>query len=562
MRHTSALRISAVVLGGVAGLASSADAQYSIQKIVATGETASGGPTPVTDCAAPLIDQYGQTAVLLNVLGGDTRHVARGLSHLSTMLKVGDDAPDFDFGSGGVVTGIGALVNLSSDGELAVSFEMLDFQNHIARFRTVIGDPFDWKTGYSSGEYIPERYGNPRPWFSGLPQTSLLAPGKRWGIWHEGQFGHGVYTMPGNVLEHVIASGDTPGFGSDEVDEVRAMAINADGRVLFDFLVTRDGHPHERSLAVGGMDWDIADIVRSWDVAPDGGTFELSAPIRASLNAGYGVVFAWRTDVVNENHDAGIWLFAPDQGLKRVMLEGFGVPGHSGLAFGEPHDYAGDANMMRSPVVGAGGHVAFVTRLRGNGVTASNDTALFAGLPGQLELIAREGQPSAQGEPAFGDFLDADVSFFLNARGDLVFMANRVDNGEGVWHRTADGSHYARLTATGRTLPVNGQSRTVNRISDPARCSGGQDGRGSPFNDNGQISFSLQFTDGTHAIYRVDAPTPCPADFNQDGTVNTLDFIAFLNAWNARQGPADFNGDGAVNTLDVIAFLNAFTAGC
>jgi len=55
---------------------------------------------------------------------------------------------------------------------------------------------------------------------------------------------------------------------------------------------------------------------------------------------------------------------------------------------------------------------------------------------------------------------------------------------------------------------------------------------------------------------------PCVADFNNDGTVNTIDMLAFLNAWTAGDPSADINGDGNVNTLDVIAFLNLWTAGC
>ena len=54
----------------------------------------------------------------------------------------------------------------------------------------------------------------------------------------------------------------------------------------------------------------------------------------------------------------------------------------------------------------------------------------------------------------------------------------------------------------------------------------------------------------------------CPADFNDDGDVNTLDVLAFLNAWNADQGNADFNQDGDINTLDVLDFLNAWNTGC
>ncbi|MFG0241511.1 MAG: GC-type dockerin domain-anchored protein [Phycisphaerales bacterium JB054] len=54
----------------------------------------------------------------------------------------------------------------------------------------------------------------------------------------------------------------------------------------------------------------------------------------------------------------------------------------------------------------------------------------------------------------------------------------------------------------------------------------------------------------------------CPADFNGDGDVNTLDVLAFLNAWSDGDPEADINEDGTVNTLDVLAFLNLWGAGC
>ena len=60
----------------------------------------------------------------------------------------------------------------------------------------------------------------------------------------------------------------------------------------------------------------------------------------------------------------------------------------------------------------------------------------------------------------------------------------------------------------------------------------------------------------------VTLPAPCPADFNHDGEANTLDVLAFLNAWTSNNPRADFNGDGVINTIDVLAFLNAWNVGC
>lgn len=52
------------------------------------------------------------------------------------------------------------------------------------------------------------------------------------------------------------------------------------------------------------------------------------------------------------------------------------------------------------------------------------------------------------------------------------------------------------------------------------------------------------------------------ADFDNNGTVDTLDFLAFLNAFSAGDPIADANHDGTVNTLDFLFFLNAFNIGC
>ncbi|HZW09530.1 MAG TPA: GC-type dockerin domain-anchored protein [Phycisphaerales bacterium] len=55
---------------------------------------------------------------------------------------------------------------------------------------------------------------------------------------------------------------------------------------------------------------------------------------------------------------------------------------------------------------------------------------------------------------------------------------------------------------------------------------------------------------------------PCPADTSGDGAVNTIDFITFLNLWNAEDRLADYDSNGVINTVDVITFLNLWTGGC
>ncbi|MCW5775860.1 MAG: dienelactone hydrolase family protein [Phycisphaeraceae bacterium] len=67
---------------------------------------------------------------------------------------------------------------------------------------------------------------------------------------------------------------------------------------------------------------------------------------------------------------------------------------------------------------------------------------------------------------------------------------------------------------------------------------------------------------GTRGWSAVTVAVRCPSDWNLDGVVNTLDFLAFLNQWADAHPDADFNGDGSVNTLDMLSFLNAYNEGC
>ena len=64
------------------------------------------------------------------------------------------------------------------------------------------------------------------------------------------------------------------------------------------------------------------------------------------------------------------------------------------------------------------------------------------------------------------------------------------------------------------------------------------------------------------SVFGLDITFWCPGDWNDDGAINTLDVLGFLNDWAAMDPIADLNGDGVVNTQDVLEFLNAWNAGC
>ena len=54
----------------------------------------------------------------------------------------------------------------------------------------------------------------------------------------------------------------------------------------------------------------------------------------------------------------------------------------------------------------------------------------------------------------------------------------------------------------------------------------------------------------------------CPADCNEDGELNVLDFVCFQGEWQAQSDVGDCNGDGAYDILDFVCFQGQFVAGC
>lgn len=79
----------------------------------------------------------------------------------------------------------------------------------------------------------------------------------------------------------------------------------------------------------------------------------------------------------------------------------------------------------------------------------------------------------------------------------------------------------------------------------------------------GSLASRTERLSGPFAPAQILSVSPrCLGDYNADGSVNTLDVLAYLNDWAAGDPRADLNGDGLVNTQDVLAFLNEWASGC
>jgi hypothetical protein len=152
-----------------------------------------------------------------------------------------------------------------------------------------------------------------------------------------------------------------------------------------------------------------------------------------------------------------------------------------------------------------------------------------------------------------------------------VAMAQRQD-GVLVMTHAYDGTVHA-------VDPVTGESQLLGTIA-------GAEGAVLSFaleKSSGKTFMLARDADEVVALYEVDlfsleatwvgdlprdaeyygiAWLPCAADFNLDGQLNVLDFVALQLAWQAGDDAADVNADGVLDVLDFVSFQGLFQEGC
>lgn len=133
------------------------------------------------------------------------------------------------------------------------------------------------------------------------------------------------------------------------------------------------------------------------------------------------------------------------------------------------------------------------------------------------------------------------TDLLIGSREGTIYVFDAVTGGYRVTYPVA--SDCVGMAYTDGSLFIAGSDGVVHRMN----------------LDNGSIERTYDTGLDLTAMAGADA---CAADFNTDGEISILDFLAFLNAWNDQDNTADMDGNGVINTQDFLVFLNAFTAGC
>ncbi len=206
---------------------------------------------------------------------------------------------------------------------------------------------------------------------------------------------------------------------------------------------------------------------------------------------------------VTNSNDTGVWLGSADN-LQLVAREDSAAPGTApGVNFAA---FVGIDTSNFTPALSENGEVAFAAELRGPGITSGNDYGLFCGTAGDLHLVFQAGQ-QVPGEPAGTLFYGVRPdTVSINGNGDLAFLesVHGTETFTGIFATSGGVLHL--LVKTGDQIDVgNGDLRT---ISDLRLYAGVSSGRGSGWNDAGQLVYRATFTDQSSAIIVTAVPEP------------------------------------------------------
>jgi hypothetical protein len=216
------------------------------------------------------------------------------------------------------------------------------------------------------------------------------------------------------------------------------VLLNSAGQTAFNAFVTDSvgGNSVNESNDIGI--WSeyggaLTLVAREGDQAPGtpaGVKFDILSPVLLN-DAGVVAFTASITGSGSQFTIDGIWIGAPGN-VQLLAREGQSAPGTPiGLTFLSFDD----------PGLSNGGHAAFRAVLTGDGITGSNDTGLWYGQPGSVQLLVREGD-AAPGIGPGATFTGFTEPYF-NAAGQAVFQgsakATETTASSGIWKHSDNG---------------------------------------------------------------------------------------------------------------------------
>lgn len=237
--------------------------------------------------------------------------------------------------------------------------------------------------------------------------------------------GQGLWmAVPGSLRLLVRSGQKLPGQESRDLVNLMVPHVSDSGAIVFCSRISGNVHPVPAVLLMSGE--QLYPIAISGEPAPGAPGVTYGEKLSCSAMNSIGQVALF-----DEKPKAdGIWVGTAGD-LQPSARSGDPAPGVGQDVFFE---------RLNPPQMNAGGRIVFSARLRGKGVTESNNSGIWTGQPGDLTLLVSEGDATPGKDGVFGDLSrigsreTADLA--VNGAGQIVFFANK-----GIWMGTPGSLH-------------------------------------------------------------------------------------------------------------------------
>ncbi len=338
-----------------------------------------------------------------------------------------------------------------------------------------------------------------------------------------------------------------------------------------------------RGVLIGDEGVDSSNHVGYWTGTP--GALQLVARGgEPAYGVEEGVVYhSWGTGfpALNAAGDLGYWMLLAEEGSTPDDDHGAWVYTAEGTWLiartGDPMPEAGPgvvAAFVGAHWVNARREVIYHIHYAGEGIDETNAYGVYLGPYHSPVLSLRDGDPAPRfGPDTFLAFVGAiNQNCAMNDNGDIVGTgeivgADVTDEDKVVlWLRHGVLEQWVPLLRGGTVIA----ERTIfasyygDFDSNYNYLTGGSDGKWQSLNDSGQLAIRLEFTDGTHGIYRIEPPVFGDTDGDHD--VDLSDLNALESCLTSPGDPVaggcelvDFDWDDDVDLEDFGIFQRLFT---
>lgn len=511
----SLLLITVICPLSFAGLTASAQVIYETRALTGDAAPDTSNGVVFSGFGTPVLNDSGDVAfkgflVGAGVAGANNSGVWSGSKDsLGLIVRVGDISPD---SSPVVVYRQINNPNLSNSGEIA--FSGRDFASpddgiwsNSGGFLGLVAREGAAAPGTGSGVVFHRMIG---PAINSLGETALY--GVLRGTDVDQTNDHGIWSELGSSLDLVVRAGDAaPGTESGVVFNFlsNSPVINDLGVTAFSSTLTGTEIDETNGNGIwSGSAGSLVLVARAGHAVPGTRPGVLFADFGdPRINNASNTVFSASLSGtgVDGANDSGIWSES-NGSLALVIRAGDAAPGVApGVIFAE----------FGTTVINGSGDTAFSATLAGTNVDGTNDDSVWAEKNGLLQLVARAGDvaPGTNSGVIFSSF----SGLTTNESGDIAFLGTIRGPGvlrgadRGIWAMDRDGL-FQLIVREGDLFDINDDPLTedLRMISNVTSflSSGGEDGRVSSLNNNGQIAFELEFDDDTSGIFVATIPEP------------------------------------------------------